>query len=211
MSDRDEPPILDSIPRGAVYENRVTSERCVVLSDGRAGGPAVVHLVVGADGALAGEHWHPRITERFTMLAGELTARIAGEQRPLSVGETTTIAPGVPHDWWNPGQGPASVIVEIEPAERRFGMMIAMLFGLANAGRTDRRGMPGPLQGALLAREFADVIRFTRPPVPVQTVVFPLLAVIGRAGGLRAIYPPMLTPHGQVEPDPAVLAAAGVR
>lgn len=210
MRGREERILLDSVGSGAVYENRVTGERCVVLSDGRERGPAIVHLVVSPRGAVAGEHVHPAITERFTLLAGALTARVAGRERELAVGARTTIAPGVPHDWWNPGDEPASVIVEVDPPEVRFAMLIATLFGLANAGRTNARGMPGPLQGALLAREFADVIRFTRPPAVVQAAVLPLLAALGRARGLRAIHSEMLPPHGREEPDPAVLAAAGL-
>jgi hypothetical protein len=170
-----------------------------------------VHLVVSPAGAVAGEHLHPAITERFTLLAGALTARIDGRERRLLPGDAATVLPGVPHDWWNAGREPASVIVEVDPPEPRFATLIAMLFGLANAGRSDAKGMPTPLQGALLAREFADVIRFTRPPPAVQRVVFPLLAAVGRARGLRAVYPEMLPPHGQVEPDPAILAAAGLR
>jgi|SRR5579871_3147099 len=202
--------LLDTVARGAVYENRVTGERCVVLSNGRERGTAIVHLVVAPHGAVAGEHVHPAITERFSVLQGRLQTRIDGNERTLAAGAQATIAPGVPHDWWNAGEEPAGVIVEIDPPEVRFAMLIAMLFGLANAGLTNDRGMPGLLQGALLAHEFADVIRFTHPPAAVQAAVFPLLAALARARGLRAIDPEMLAPHGHEPPDPVALAAAGL-
>ena len=73
-----------------------------------------------------------------------------------------------PHDWWNSGHGDASVLVELTPLDPRFEMMIATMFGLANAGRTNAKGMPAPPQLALIGREFADVIVFTRPPRVVQ-------------------------------------------
>jgi hypothetical protein len=141
---------------GDTYENRVTGERAVVLrgdEDG-AGEPALVHLTVKPGGAVAGEHVHPRLQERFRV--------------------------------------------------------IATLFGLANAGKTNAKGLPNPFQLALIAREFADVIQFTRPPAPVQTVLFAILGAAGRLRGYRGVYPEYLHPHGRVTPDPEVVALAGV-
>ncbi len=51
--------------------------------------------------------------------------------------------------------------VEIRPADR-FEALILNLFGLAQEGKTNARGLLNLLQLALLAREFSDVIRFTR-------------------------------------------------
>jgi hypothetical protein len=88
--------------------------------------------------------------------------------------------------------------------------MIATLFGLANAGRTNAKGLPDPFQLALIAREFADVIRFTKPPASVQVVLFSVLGAVGRLRGYRAIYPEYLHPHGRVTPDPKVVEFAGL-
>ena len=89
--------------------------------------------------------------------------------------------------------------------------MIATLFGLANAGRTNAKGMPGPLQLALTGgREFSDVIRFTSPPPAVQSVAFTLLGALGRVRGLSGSYPEYLAPHGRTEPDADVVALAGL-
>jgi mannose-6-phosphate isomerase-like protein (cupin superfamily) len=196
--------------RGSVLENRVTGERAVVLDDGLQSGRGIAHLTVSPNGAVAGEHFHPAITERFQVLEGELVTRIAGAQGRLTAGQRATVAPKVPHDWWNESDTPVSVIVEVEPAEPRFAMMIATLFGLANSGRTNSKGLPGPLLGALIAREYADVIRFTRPPAAVQAVALPVLAAIGRARGLRAVDPEFFVPHAREDPDPAILRAAGL-
>jgi quercetin dioxygenase-like cupin family protein len=196
--------------RGSVLENQVTGERVVILDDGLESGRGIAHLVVSPNGAVAGEHFHPAITERFQVLDGELTTRIGGEDGRLTAGQRAAVAPMVPHDWWNAGHTPASVIVEVEPAEPRFAMMIATLFGLANSGKTNAKGLPGPLHGALIAREYADVIRFTTPPAAVQAVALPILAAIGRARGLRAVDPQFFVPHGHEDPDPAILEAAGL-
>ena len=49
--------------------------------------------------------------------------------------------------------------------------------------------MPGLLQLAVIARDYRDVIRFTKPPAVVQAALFGPLAAIGRARGLRSAYP----------------------
>ncbi len=46
-----------------------------------------------------------------------------------------------------------------------------------------------PLQLALFATEFSDVIAFRKPPAAVQRVVFSALAPIARRRGYRATYP----------------------
>lgn len=49
--------------------------------------------------------------------------------------------------------------------------------------------MPNPLQLALVATEFADVIVFRKPPAVVQRVLFGALVPIARCRGYRATYP----------------------
>ncbi len=117
---------------------------------------------------------------------------------------------GTPHDWWNAGDREASVLVELSPPDPRFAAMIATLFGLANAGKTNAKGLPNPLQLALIGREYADVIRFTKPPAAVQTMLFAVLGAVGRLRGYRAVYPEYLRPHGRIDPDPDVVACAGL-
>jgi len=75
----------------------------------------------------------------------------------------------------------------------RFEAMILNLFGLAQDGKTNARGLPSLLQLALLAREFRDVIRFTRPPQVVQAVLFGMLAPLARLLGYQGSYPEYLT------------------
>ena len=78
------------------------------------------------------------------------------------------------HDWWNFGDDEAHVIIDVRPAER-FELMIQHLFGLANDGKTDARGVPKPLPLSLFAREFRREGEFVRPPRIVQRVLFALL------------------------------------
>jgi hypothetical protein len=170
-------------------------------------------LTVAPHGAVAREHVHPQILERFVVISGTLGTRMGGVECELHAGEEATAKPGTAHDWWNAGADEASVLVELTgPDEQaaRFEGMIATIFGLANDGRTNAKGLPSPLQLALLAREFSDVIRFTRPARALQTPLFIVLGVLGRMRGLRAMYPEYLHPHGRTSPDPEALDHAGV-
>jgi hypothetical protein len=74
----------------------------------------------------------------------------------------------------------------------RFEPMIRNAFGLAQDGKVSKRGMPNPLQLAVFAQEFADVIQFTRPPRIVQGILFGLLTPLARLLGYRGSYPEYL-------------------
>jgi hypothetical protein len=158
------------------------------------------------------------MTEKFTVLKGTLDARIAGRTLALKAGQSATVQPGVAHDWWNSSKTEdANVLVEVGPAPNsshvdanRFEMLIGMLFGLANEGKVDRKGRPGPLQGAVIAREFADIVVFTSPPPTVQKIALGVLAPLGTLLGYQAIIPRYLEPHGHITPPAEMLAAAGL-
>ena len=204
--DPDGPPDLTPIEVGEVFENTVTGERATLLElpfdhpEGR----ATAELTALAGARVAGEHLHPAIVERFTALDGELTVKRDGQVSILRAGETATIEPGVWHDWWNASDHDALVRVEVTPGER-FAHMIETLFGLARLGHTNGKGMPHPLQLALFAREFSDVIVFRRPPHAVQSAVFAGLAPIARWRGYRATYPQIS--RTALAPRPEILSS----
>jgi mannose-6-phosphate isomerase-like protein (cupin superfamily) len=184
------PPDRTPIKVGEVWENPVTGERATILErpwDNPAGrGIAELTALVGA--RVMGEHRHPALVERFTVLEGELTVKRDGQTSILRRGEMAVIEPGVWHDWWNAGDRDARVRVEVTPGER-FLYMIETFFGLARLGHTDRNGMPYPLQAALTAREFSDVIVFRSPPPAVQRALVGALALVAHWRGYRATYP----------------------
>jgi len=183
-------PDLTPIKEGEVFENPVTRERATLLElpfdnpDEHA--TAELTALVGA--RVVGEHVHPAIVERFTVLEGELTVKRDGSTSILREGQSATIEPGVWHDWWNASDRDARVRVEVTPGVR-FAHMIETLFGLARLGHTNGKGLPDPLQLSLFALEFSDVIVFRKPPPAVQRVIFGALAPIARRRGYRATYP----------------------
>ena len=67
--------------------------------------------------------------------------------------------------------------------------MIVDLFGLAQDGKTNDKGMPNLLQTALFSLEYEDVLYFTSPPRWVQKILFSLIAPAGPAAGLSRHLP----------------------
>ena len=61
--------------------------------------------------------------------------------------------------------------------------MIGAVWGLAVVGRTNAKGMPGPVDAALLAEAFGDEIVFERPPRVVQQALAATVAPIARRRG----------------------------
>ena len=178
------------IEPGEVFENPVTRERAVLIEAPwwNDAGRAVAEMTALPGARVVGEHLHPALHETFSVREGELTVLRDGQRSIVRAGERVDIEPGVWHDWWNEGPVDAIVRVEVTPGER-FAHMIETLFGLAREGHVNKRGMPHPLQLALVATEFADVIVFRKPPAIVQRVLFGALAPIARRRGYRATYP----------------------
>lgn len=175
---------------GDVLENPVTGERAVVRvgTEETNGELLIVDLFVAPGGAVSGEHLHPALTERFTVLSGEVGFSVDGRREVAGAGRELVITPYTAHDWWNAGDDTAHVRVEVRPAAR-FEEAILTSFGLARDGKTNAKGMPNPLQLALLAREFDDVLRFTKPPRWVQKPLFAALAPLAKLLGYRGSYP----------------------
>lgn len=185
--------------------NSVTGELVQVLvspadTDGQRG-EADLWLQPGA--AVIGEHTHSALDETFTVVEGEVGFRRDGRESIARAGDTVDVPAGARHDWWNAGDGLANVRVELEstdPTRRmaeRFVSMIELTFGLAATGNTNAKGMPTPLWLAALAHEYRDVIRLTRPPAPVQTIIFGPLSLLARRLGRDPLAPSM---HGEACP-----------
>jgi quercetin dioxygenase-like cupin family protein len=188
--DASAPADREAIEPGEVWANPVTGERAVVLelpwqnNEGR----VVAELTALPGARVMGEHLHPALHERFSVLEGELTVMRDGGRSVLHAGESADIEPGVWHDWWNEAEADAVVRVEVAPGER-FVHMIETVFGLAREGHVNATGMPSPLQLALTAQEFSDVIVSRKPPPVAQRILFGALAPIARRRGYRATYP----------------------
>ena len=167
-------------PPGTVLHNPVTGEfaRFVEVTDER----AVGELIAVPGGAVAGPHRHPTQEEHFEVLEGVLGFRRGDERGELRAGESVTVPRDTVHDWWNAGSENLRAMVTVSPPAS-FAAMIAAVWGLSALGRTTPKGMPRPLDGALMAEAFGREIVFEKPPEAVQRAMAAVVAPIARRRG----------------------------
>lgn len=173
---------------GDELRNPVTGQRIRFLE--LSGETLVVESSYEPGSRRAPAHFHPAQNERITVLSGAVRCTVAGEERALSKGESIDIAAGVAHDVRGDAQRRGRVRWETRPALRTADFLETM-FGLAQDRRVSpKTGVPGLLQVALTAREYAPEFRLVKPPRPIQVALFALLAPLGRARGLKPTYRP---------------------
>ena len=168
-------------------ENPVTGEvmifhRTARDTDGEA---VLVETIVRPGGFVAAAHVHPRQTERFDVLDGELGLRVGADTLQATRGETVTVAPGTAHRFWNAGQSDVRFLCEVRPA-LQFESLIETMFTLAEQGKTNRKGMPNPFRLAVIARSHFDTVRLPFPPAFLQRAALVIGASLGRLLGYRA-------------------------
>ncbi len=192
--------------QGQVFENPVTGERVVVLTDPLENPDRVLaaNLIVAPGGRVATPHIHPRVRERFHVLSGEVGFTVGKENLKLGPGQSAEVLPGTVHDWWQIGDKEASVVVEAVPGDR-LAEFLTSLFGLCRDGKANAKGIPGLLQTAVMVNEFSDEMILASPPPWIQRTLMSALAPIGRQRGCRPSCPEYLTSEEVVDPDPAAL------
>jgi mannose-6-phosphate isomerase-like protein (cupin superfamily) len=176
---------------GDQIENPVTGERLVfrATSAETNGERVVFETIVQPDGFVAAAHVHPSQSERFEVVAGTLGMRRRREKLELAAGDAVTVEPGTPHRFWNAGEDEARFVCTVMPA-LGFERLIATMYSLAAAGRTNRKGMPNPLRLAVIANHHFDDVRLPLIPQPLQKLALTLGAPLGRLAGYTATFDP---------------------
>jgi quercetin dioxygenase-like cupin family protein len=177
------------IRAGDSIVNPVTGERLVfeLTSHETNGEYTLFDTFVEPGGTVAAAHVHPYQTEIFTVLEGRLGVMRGRERLELGTGDVALIDPGTPHKFWNAGDETVRFRAEVRPA-LQFESLIETMFGLAADGKTNRKGMPGPLRLAVIANHHFDVVRLPTIPHVVQKLALVPGALLGRAFGYRPTY-----------------------
>jgi quercetin dioxygenase-like cupin family protein len=176
---------------GDSIENPVTGERLVFkkTSAETNGDYVLFECLVKPSGFVAAAHVHPFQEERFQVIDGTVMFRIDGQELPAEPGDTILVARGRKHQFWNAGDEEVRFACEVRPA-LDFERLIETMFSLAQAGKTNRKGMPNPLRLAVIAQAHFDTVRLPFPPVWMQRVGLALGAPLGRMLGYGATYAP---------------------
>jgi quercetin dioxygenase-like cupin family protein len=131
-------------------------------------------------------HVHPAMEERFTVVEGRASFLSGRKWRTAGAGETVVVPPGVRHAYRNKGDAPAHVVCEARPPSS----LQEFLEEIAALGRQrafTRSGLPRTPRGLVRAaavlnkhREMATLGFPPMPPAPLQRVLLPALARLGR-------------------------------
>jgi quercetin dioxygenase-like cupin family protein len=106
------------IRTGQTIENPVTGEQLTFHKTTRdTGGEYVLVDAALDEGAVvAAARVHPYQAERFHVLAGKVGFKIGTKAYELGPGEVVAVPAGVPHTFYNAGEGEARFLCKVTPA-----------------------------------------------------------------------------------------------
>jgi len=184
---------------GDQIENPVTGERLIfVETSAENGGKRVVfETIVKPRGFVAAAHFHPHQTECFEVLEGTLGMRRGKETLELGPGEDVVVEPLTAHKFWNTGDETVRFRCTVTPA-LQFERLIATMYSLAADGKTNKKGMPGPIRLSAIARHHFDDVRLPFPPVWMQRAGLALGAPTAKLFGFTPTYDPI---PGELAPN----------
>jgi quercetin dioxygenase-like cupin family protein len=125
-------------------------------------------------------HKHLSFSERFLCVEGELTVRVDGLLHVLQPGDEATAEPGAVHNFANETDDPVHFQVELAPGHGGFEQALQIVYGLAEDGLTNDKGIPKSLVSTALLMELGE----TRLVGPIRMLV-PILKVLARVGRRR--------------------------
>jgi mannose-6-phosphate isomerase-like protein (cupin superfamily) len=176
--------------QGDALENPVTGERLVFRRTAADSGGALLSFdyFLPAGGSVPLAHVHPRQEERFEIVSGRARIRVGRRLQRAQAPESVVVPRGTIHRLWNDGADELHVLVELRPALRTE-EGFEQLFGLGRDGKLSRRGLPHPLQIAVMAKEYRHEAQFPLVPAIMQRALIAPLAAIGARLGYRAFDP----------------------
>ena len=172
----------NTITESDVISNPITGQTVTFLSVT----PQMVRTSFEVEPGRASDprHIHPGQVETVKVIEGRIRRSLPDKtEDTLEPGQTWEIPAGTPHTW-AAIDGPVTLQIDFRPALRTRSL-ITRLFGLAQAGKTNSKGMPNLLQVSVIALEYAPELHLASPPWGVQKVVLGALAPLARALGYR--------------------------
>jgi mannose-6-phosphate isomerase-like protein (cupin superfamily) len=179
---------------GDVVENPATGERIVFRkTTGETNGRLLqfdYFMKPHSKGLASITHTQPKLEQRMEVLSGSMTYTTgkSKEKKILLKGQIVVIPPNEPHSLWNDGDEELHLLDEYSPPFKiqRF---FETMYGLAKDGKTNKNGLPGTLQLAVLTGYYKDEVGAGSSSQKFLFAISSLFAPIARSRGYKAWYP----------------------
>lgn len=103
-------------------------------------------------------HYHKYYSEKFVPIEGYLGLGIGYlGKKILKPGETYTVKPSELHYFYNPEDTEIKFISEIRPGHSGFENSLRILYGLANDGLTNNKGVPKKIKDIAVIATMSDM------------------------------------------------------
>lgn len=126
-----------------VFENPLIKDKVTLLESSQETNGAYtlleVALEVGGGNSL---HYHTSFNEEFTAIEGTLSIGLKERQLHLKPGQTTVAEINQLHRFYNASSSPIRFQVKLTPGSTEFEKCIAIGYGLAGDGLTNKNGIP---------------------------------------------------------------------
>ena len=176
---------------GQTLNNPYTGERIIFEQTEQDTNGALVsfkHFMLPRTTPTFPEHVQLNHEERCEILAGTARYRLGGVDRQAHASETVIIPPGAIHiNCWNAGLDELQMRHSFRPALGT-DIFFETLFSLAMDGKTNSKGEVNLLQLAVIGNAIESQTFNAGIPIPLQRLVLPVLALVGRFLGYRARY-----------------------
>jgi quercetin dioxygenase-like cupin family protein len=141
-------------------------------------------------------HYHPTYTEKFNIVSGKARYQVGTEERTAGPGQEIIFPPGIQHlhPWSNSNEElHVRLISEANPPDLA-GLNANIntgitLFGLAQAGKVGKDGLPGLLQQAVSGRATLPGACPAGLSIGSARIILGFLATLGQIAGYRVTYP----------------------
>jgi quercetin dioxygenase-like cupin family protein len=164
----------------------------------------VIECAVRPGGGVPMAHVHPNQSETFQVLEGELSLKVGRDKLVTQPGDVVTVAPGTVHRFWNASDSIVRFRCTVTPS-LGFEEFLQTICALGVDGKLNKRGMPSPLQLAVIANATFDGTRAPYVPAWMQKAGLSVGAAIGRLAGYKPTYTPTpaAAPAPATQPEPA--------
>jgi quercetin dioxygenase-like cupin family protein len=167
---------------GRVVENPIIKDKATFLkSTEDTNGEYLLAKLEVAPGGGNPMHYHVTFTEKFTVMDGQLSVSLNGEEKILNVGESAFVPKLARHRFYNTSDTYVTALIELRPA-RNFENGIRILYGLARDGEVNAKALPKSIWHFALICQYLE--SYTPGlPLPLQRGIFSTLAGIAKLLG----------------------------